>query len=684
MTIPDKEIRKANRLINEKSPYLLQHAYNPVEWYPWSHEAFEKAKKEDKPIFLSIGYSTCHWCHVMERESFEDEEVAELLNQDYVAIKVDREERPDIDHIYMEVCQGLTGSGGWPLTIIMTPGKKPFFAATYIPKNSRSGLSGLMQLLPRVASLWRQDRGAVLESSQRISDWLQKDNWKESSQGLDSRVFDRAFVYFKEAFDKEYGGFGSQPKFPTPHNLYFLLRYYRYKNEPEALKIVEKTLLGMYQGGIYDHIGFGFSRYSTDRIWLAPHFEKMLYDNALLAIAYLEAFQLTRKEIYARTAREIFTYIMRDMTSPEGAFYSAEDADSEGEEGRFYLWSPEEVKAVLGEQDGIEFCELYGIKPGGNFEGRSIANLLGGLPDETERERIGPWRERIFAERGKRVHPYKDDKILTAWNGMMIAALAYGARVLNDDSYLQAAAGAAAFILDKMRREDGRLLARYRDGEALYPAYSLDYACLVWGLIELYQSGFEPQYLKLALELTRDSIRLFWDDDKAGFFVYGKDAEELLVRPKEDYDGAIPADNSVAAWNLLRLARLTGDNTLEGKAALMFNYFADSINQLPAAHSFFLMAALYYEEPGREIVIVGEREREETRAMFQVINQQFAPSTLVVLKQPGGDSGELEGMVPFADDMIAVNGGPTAYLCSGFACQQPVNKPEELREMLLH
>ncbi|MGE5390203.1 MAG: thioredoxin domain-containing protein [Deltaproteobacteria bacterium] len=681
MTIPEEKIRKTNRLAMEKSPYLLQHAHNPVDWYPWGEEAFDRAGTEDKPIFLSIGYSTCHWCHVMERESFEDEEVAALLNRDYVAIKVDREERPDIDHIYMEVCQGLTGSGGWPLTIIMTPEKKPFFAATYIPKNPGHGMKGLMQLLPQIAALWREERESVIESSEKIADWLNREE-KNDSGDIGSKVFDQAFDYFQKAFDRRYGGFSSQPKFPTPHNLYFLLRYYKLTKDPEALEMVEKTLEAMYQGGIYDHIGFGFARYSTDRRWLVPHFEKMLYDNALLALAYLEAYQLTRKEIYARVAREIFTYVLRDMTAPEGGFYSAEDADSEGEEGLFYLWRPGEIRKILGGDDGADFCRIYDISEQGNFEGRSIANLLERLPGANERCRLEPWRQKLFMAREKRVHPHKDDKILTAWNGMMIAALSFGSRVLEDSSYREAAERAVKFIKKNLRREDGRLLARYREGEALYPAYALDYACLIWGLIELYQVGMDPAYLELALELNAEMIRYFWDEENGGFFLYGSDAEELLARPKEIYDGAIPSSNSVAVLNLLRLARLTGDSTLEEKASRTIDHFDGSIRQMPGGHTFFLISMLFYRQPGQEIVIVGDAADAHTKSMIQLVNQRFLPASLVVLKDVTNQAGSIEKIVPFVRDMSKVGGQSTAYVCTGFACQQPTTDPGKLIELL--
>jgi uncharacterized protein YyaL (SSP411 family) len=469
MTVPDKEkIRKANRLIREKSPYLLQHAYNPVDWHPWGEEAFEKAKREDKPIFLSIGYSTCHWCHVMERESFEDEEVGRLLNENFIAVKVDREERPDIDHVYMTVCQGLTGHGGWPLTIIMTPDKEAFFAATYLPKESRGGLTGLMDLLPHISSLWKQERQRIVNSGEKIKAWLRKMEKADAVIDWNQEIVDRGFAQLAESFDKAYGGFGPAPKFPAPHNLLFLMRYYYYHNEGRALAMVEKTLECMYRGGIYDHIGFGFARYSTDRQWLVPHFEKMLYDNALLAMAYLEAYQLTGRAPYARAAREIFAYVLRDMTSPAGGFYSAEDADSEGEEGKFYTWSRDEVLQVLGEA-GESYCDAYDISMQGNFEGRNIPNLIRASTQlrEDSKERFQEQHARLFACREKRVHPFKDDKILSGWNGLMIAALAMGARILNDAQYLQAAENSANFVLQEMRRRDGRLLHATAAGKRL-------------------------------------------------------------------------------------------------------------------------------------------------------------------------------------------------------------------------
>jgi uncharacterized protein YyaL (SSP411 family) len=467
----------ANRLSKEKSPYLLQHANNPVDWYPWSEEAFEEAKERDCPIFLSVGYSTCHWCHVMERESFEDEEVAAILNNNFVSIKVDREERPDIDHIYMSVCQAMTGQGGWPLTILMTPDKKPFYAGTYFPKHEKWGRIGLVDILIQVSEKWRQDPDLLIETAEKVRLSVFAERSDDQGKELNGKTLLKAFFQARRMFDKEYGGFGRAPKFPAPHNLAFLLRYWKRSGDKEALDMVELTLEHMYRGGIYDHIGYGFSRYSTDEKWLVPHFEKMLYDNALLALAYMEGYQATGRKLYARAAKEIFTYILRDMTSPEGGFYSAEDADSEGEEGKFYVWTPAEIKEILGDQDGETYCRLFDITSEGNFEGRNIPNRItasrfdeaGELAVAAEKAtgHIGSMREKLFIARAKRVHPYKDDKVLTSWNGLMIAAMARGGRCLVK-MFTGKRRCVREFYFHKMRRADGRLLARYRDGESAY------------------------------------------------------------------------------------------------------------------------------------------------------------------------------------------------------------------------
>ncbi|MGI6604567.1 MAG: thioredoxin domain-containing protein [bacterium] len=668
-----------NRLAGEKSPYLLQHAHNPVDWFPWGNEAFTKAESENKPIFLSIGYSTCHWCHVMERESFENEAVAELLNKHFVAIKVDREERPDIDTIYMSVCQALTGHGGWPLTIIMTPDKKPFFAGTYFPRDSRQGMTGLMEILAGIAKAWAEKKEDLVKSGEVITEVVNTHLFSPTCGKVEAAVLDKAFRHLEDNFDPRYGGFGAAPKFPTPHNLSFLLRFYRTSGNITALQMVESTLDAMFRGGIYDHIGFGFTRYSTDRKWLVPHFEKMLYDNALLAIAYLEAYQSTAKDKYAKIAKEIFTYVLRDMTSTEGGFFSAEDADSEGEEGKFYLWTPEEVKQVLGEELGSEFCRVYDITPHGNFSGKNIPNLI----DSDYVEGYEQAKHQLFVHRERRVRPFKDDKILTAWNGLMIAALAYGTRVLGEPAYAQAAEKAVTFIYQTLRRGDGRLLARYRDGDAAYLAYLDDYAFLVWGLLELYQTTFSSSHLELALELTQDMLKYFWDEEKGGFYLYGNDVENLISRPKEIYDGALPSGNSVAAVNLIRLARLTGDPELEAKSRQQLIAFGGSVEKSPPSHTHFLMAIWLEQTRPIDITVVGNPGAADTEKLLSVINHKFRPEATITLKPLGREEENLEKIIPSLKGKEGVDGKATVYACQDFTCQPPVTDPNELG-LLLH
>ncbi|MGP8284681.1 MAG: thioredoxin domain-containing protein, partial [Desulfomonilaceae bacterium] len=536
---------RPNRLIDEKSPYLLQHAYNPVDWHAWGVEAFERAKQEDKPIFLSIGYSTCHWCHVMEKESFEDDEVAELMNKVFVSIKVDREERPDIDHTYMTVCQMMTGGGGWPLNIVMTADRKPFFAGTYFPKNSRHGRIGLIELSERIEHLWLNDRAQIDDATEKIVTALNVPAPRGVSGALDLEVLRTAFQQLSQRFDPKYGGFGEAPKFPTPHNILFLLRYWKRSGDERSLQMVTKTLDQMRLGGIFDHVGFGFHRYSTDAQWLTPHFEKMLYDQAMLALAYTEAYQATRKISYKKTAEEIFDYVLRDLTSPEGAFYSAEDADSEGEEGKFYLWTLDEIREALPDTEANLVERAFNVFSMGNFKeettqsltGRNILHLkrpleqLNGQLGFSEIQIQETWesaRKRLFEIREKRVHPHKDDKILTDWNGLMIAALSKASRVFGDKAYAVAAGRAVNFIITSMRDTNGRLLRRYRLGEAGLSAHVDDYSFLVWGLLELYETTFEPQYLKIAVDLNKDFVQRFWDKEQGGFFFTANDSEKLL------------------------------------------------------------------------------------------------------------------------------------------------------------
>ncbi|HEX3027729.1 MAG TPA: thioredoxin domain-containing protein, partial [Clostridia bacterium] len=657
----------------------LQHAHNPVNWYPWGNEAFDRAVSEDKPIFLSIGYSTCHWCHVMEHESFEDEEVAQILNENFISIKVDREERPDIDHIYMTVCQMFTGHGGWPLTVFLTPDRKPFYVGTYYPKEDRGRIPGIMTILDKVFYAWKNKREAILETGDQISDSLGVFTSPLEEAPPDNTVHE-AYLEFKNSFDNKYGGFGRAPKFPSPHNLYFLLRYWYITKEKHALEMVEKNLDSMYKGGIYDHIGFGFCRYSTDEKWLVPHFEKMLYDNALLSIAYLEAYQATQKNRYSEAAEQIFTYILRDMTSPEGGFYSAEDADSEGIEGKFYVWTPEEIKKVLGGKDGEKYCKHYDITPEGNFEGTNIPNLIENDLNVKEKEFFGHCREKLFNYRNERIHPYKDDKILTSWNGLMIAALAIGSRITGKTSYAVAAEKALSFILSKLVRSDGRLLARYRDGESAIPGYTDDYSFLIWGMIELYETTYKPEYLQKALKLNDDLIKYFWDEHHGGLFMYGSDSEQLIARPKEIYDGAMPSGNSVACLNFLRLARLTGNHELEARAYQQFKIFGKSAQHIPMSHAFFLTAFMFSLSKSREVVLVGEMNLQNSGDMLQILRNKFMPFT--VSMHYSDEHRDLEEIAPFIEGYKEVDEKMTAYVCQDYACQAPVNDAGKFSEML--
>jgi len=620
----------------------------------------------------------------MERESFEDEEVAALLNRYFVSIKVDREERPDIDHIYMTFCQALTGHGGWPLTIIIMPDKNPFYAGTYFPKRSKYGQPGLMDVLNRVKEAWETNKEDLKKTSRDMRHAIQ-DNVISTVEGeLSKEVIPDTYSELKLFFDTNYGGFGRAPKFPTPHNLSFLLRYYKSTGEKTALNIVEKTLDSMYKGGIFDHLGFGFSRYSVDRKWLVPHFEKMLYDNALLAIAYVEAYQLTGNKRYATIADKIFTYVLRDMTDREGGFYSAEDADSEGEEGKFYVWDLKEILQLLGEEEGLLFAKYYDITEAGNFEGKNIPNLIKTDLEDIEEnekldERLHKCKEILFEQRIKRIHPHKDDKILTAWNGLMIAAMAYGGRALNNEAYIHAARKSATFILNNLTREDGRLLARYRDGEAAYLATIDDYAFMVWGLIELYETTFDTIFLEHALKLNNEMLQYFWDEKDGGLFIYGHDSEKLLIRPKEIYDGATPSGNSVAALNMLKLLRITGQKELEEKANRLFQVFGRSIKENPNSYTHFMMALLFANVPTQEIVIAGEKEDEGTKEMLVEINKRFLPFTTVVLNH-GIEA--LYELVPFARQQERVENQATAYVCENFACSAPITDIEQFIQLL--
>ncbi|NLY17644.1 MAG: thioredoxin domain-containing protein [Clostridiaceae bacterium] len=614
----------------------------------------------------------------MERESFEDRDVAEILNKHFISIKVDREERPDIDHIYMMVCQMMTGHGGWPLTIIMTPDKKPFFAGTYFPKHDRYGMPGILSVLTGVHEAWTQNKNELQNAGEQITEAIQARSTNVSGS-LSDKVIHDAYKQFVNIFDEEYGGFGSAPKFPSPHNLFFLLRYWRAYGERKALDMVTKTLDSMYSGGIYDHIGFGFCRYSTDRKWLVPHFEKMLYDNALLSMAYLETYQATGNKEYADISKEIFEYIRRNMTSPEGAFYSAEDADSEGVEGLFYLWSKDEVISILGKEDGEYFCKIFGITVKGNFEGRNIPNLIKSAG--IDREFVKKCREKLFAVREKRIHPFKDDKILTSWNALMAASYAMGGRILSDDSLTDMAGKAVEFIETALTGKNKRLLARYRDNEAAIPAYLDDYAYLAWAYLELYDTTFEPEFLKKAIKINDDMKRLFIDKENGGFFFYGNDAEKLIARPKDAYDGAMPSGNSVAAMNILRLSRITGKTDLVDEYENVMRCFARQILQAPLGYTHMLTSHLLYLHPSQEVILVAGNDRSSVKPFIDVLRSGFRPFTASVLY--GSGFYELKELIPYIAEYPEAPEKALAYVCRNFACGKPVTNSEDLKQSLL-
>ena len=687
-----------NKLKDEKSPYLLQHADNPVNWYPWGDKAFEKARVEDKPVFLSVGYSTCHWCHVMAHESFEDPDVARLMNDAFVSVKVDREERPDIDSAYMAAAQLITGAGGWPLTIIMTPDKKPFFAATYIPKESRGGRVGMIELIPRVKDLWTSQREGALKTADDLTSQLKNLGASASGNALDAGVVEKAFRLLSERFDKENGGFSDRPKFPTAHNILFLLRNHHKSKSLWALRMAETTLENMRMGGIYDHLGGGFHRYSTDERWLLPHFEKMLYDQAMLGLAYTEAYLATKKEGYRETAEDILAYVLRDLQSEEGGFYSAEDADSEGVEGKYYLWSFDELFTLLGREKMELATKAFNIDIEGNYideatRWRTGSNILylaqpldelaGGMGvsvSEVKAE-LNEIREILFKARVKRVRPGLDDKILCDWNGLMIAALSVAGRAFESDAYIAAAKKTADFILEQMLDSGGRLLHRYKDGEAAIPGFLEDYAYLSWGLLELYEATFDVKYLSSAVALTEQMIGHFWDDVDGGFYHTADDGEELILRKKEVYDGAIPSGNSVAMHNLLRLSSLTGNTDFGERAVAVGRAFSNVVSQYPVGYAHLLSAVDFMAGPGHEVVIVGELDAPDTKAMLNALNSEFLPNTVVLFKSSTEENPEITKIAEFTKEHKPINGKATAYVCSNFSCKKPTTDPAEMMKM---
>jgi uncharacterized protein YyaL (SSP411 family) len=701
-----------NRLAKEKSPYLLQHAHNPVDWYPWGPEAFEKARRENKPIFLSIGYSTCHWCHVMERESFESDQTAELLNREFVPIKVDREERPDIDRIYMTFVQASTGGGGWPMSVWLTPDLQPFFGGTYFPPVNRYGQPGFASVLTQIAAAWRSQHAQIVDSARDAVEQLRKQAAVEPagarSAEIDAGVLDTGFFFFRRTFDSQLGGFGGAPKFPRPAVFNFLLRYYARTKSEDALEMVLKTLREMAKGGMHDQLGGGFHRYSVDDRWRVPHFEKMLYDQGQLAIGYLEAFQITHDRQYADVARRIFDYVLRDMADADGGFYSAEDADSAADpaqpnvkrEGAFYLWTAAEIRAVVGQPVCDWLFHRYGVledgnvshDPHGEFTGRNIlyqdneiedTALEFGVTVEEVRAGLERAEEALLAARSERPRPHLDDKVLTSWNGLMISALALGGAVLEEPRYAHAARRAAEFLIACMYDPaTGILLRRYRQGDAAIPGFLDDYALFTQALLDLYETQFDRRHLELAVRLTARQRELFEDTEHGAFFSSAAEGDGLVLRMKEDYDGAEPSGNSVALMNLLRLAQMTDRDDLREAAERLLTAFAPRLTAAPVALPQMLAACEFRLGQPRQIILVGDREGADTRALLHTLYSRFMPQRIVLLVDSAETRDALAAGIPSIAAMERMEGRASAYVCRNYTCQLPVNEAERFAELI--
>ena len=677
-----------NRLINETSPYLVQHANNPVDWFPWGEEALQKSRQEDKPIFLSIGYSACHWCHVMERESFENEDIARIMNEHFVNIKVDREERPDLDSIYMGAVQAMTGRGGWPMSMFLTPAGEPFYGGTYFPPEDRHGMPGFPRVLMALAEAYRDKRSDIARSAEQVTAAMQRPTAAQGMEPLTRNVLSTAYSSLREKFDAEHGGFGAAPKFPQPMVLEFLLRYHLLTGQPQALSMVDATLERMARGGIYDQLGGGFHRYSTDPYWLVPHFEKMLYDNALLARLYLHAYQATGNPLYKDIAQETLDYALREMTHADGGFFSSQDADSEGEEGKFFVWTPYEMERVLGQGDAAILQAYYGVTYEGNFEGsnilhtpRSAAEVAQerGISEEELTEAVARGKGLLLEARGKRIPPATDDKTLTSWNGLMLHAMALGAAVLGREDYLRAAIANADFLLTNMRDGD-RLLRTWKDGEAKLKAYLEDYAHLIDGLIALYEATFDSRWLREADALARQMIDLFWDDSEGVFYDTGADHETLIVRPRDFSDNAIPCGSSAAADVLLRLNIFMDEPDFGRKAVSALRSVREYMARVPEGFGHWLGALDFYLSSPKEIAIVGRVEDSATRALLDTVHGRYLPNKVVMGLAPDADGFERD--LPLLEDKEMLAGMPTAYVCQNYACQLPVTEPDALAAQL--
>ncbi|HEY0079531.1 MAG TPA: thioredoxin domain-containing protein [Pyrinomonadaceae bacterium] len=683
------EHKHTNRLQHESSPYLLQHAHNPVDWYGWGDEALERARAENKPILLSIGYSACHWCHVMERESFENEEIAKLMNEHFINIKVDREERPDLDQIYMNAVQMMTGHGGWPLTIFLTPELVPFYGGTYFPPADRYNIPGFPRVLLGVADAYRNKPEEVAQTALELLDALRRSGTlRESSQMLMPSLLDDAFRALTRSYDPRHGGFGSAPKFPSSMNLEFCLRAYHRTNRGDALQIATHTCRKMAEGGMYDQLGGGFHRYSTDARWLVPHFEKMLYDNALLSRLYLHVYQLTGEDFFRRIAIETLDYVVREMTDAEGGFYSTQDADSEGVEGKFFVWTLEEVEELLGKEDAALFSAYYDVTGQGNFEEKNILNVprpaeevakqsnvsLERLLDAVERG-----RRLLFEAREARIKPGRDEKVLAAWNGLMLESFAEASVVLERPDYREVAERNAAFILQRLREND-LLLHVYKDGKAKHKAYLDDYAFIISGLVTLYEATGEARWLEESIALTDKMIEEFWDDSEGGFFYTGKSGEQLIVRTKDFFDNATPSGNSVAADLLLRLSALTEDERYERHAVSILRLVRDQMARYPSAFGVSLGALDFYLSTPKEIVIVGSPEAEDTRSLAREVWKRYIPNKVVAQTAEGDE--RAARLSTLLQNRSTIGGRPTAYVCENRTCQQPVTTPHELAAQL--
>ena len=685
--------RKPNRLITQKSPYLLQHAYNPVEWYPWGNDAFEKAKSENKPVFVSIGYSTCHWCHVMEKESFEDETVAQLMNQAFVCIKVDREERPDLDAAYMAVCQSMGRNCGWPLNVILTPDKNPFFVGSYIPKENRYGVVGMLSLVPQISQIWKTRQLEMENIGKELKQQIEPSKGENIGNALGKADLDNAYEQLFLRFDEENGGFGRAPKFPSPHNLLFLLRYYKRTKENAAWSMVEKTLREMRLGGIFDQIGFGFHRYSTDAQWLVPHFEKMLYDQALIALAYIEAYQASGQAKFKITAKETLDFVLRDLGAPEGGFYSAQDADSENLEGKFYLWTQDEIKQALPSPNADFAFNFFDVKNEGNYyeppkgrNGRNILHFSKPL-DQLAAESnltideligiLGRITSNLFKAREKRVHPAIDYKVLVDWNGLMIAALARASQVLEEPKYLQAAEKASDFILKEMLTNEGMLYHRFAKGEKAVNGFLDDYAYFVFGLIELYEAGFNEKFLLASVDLTKKMIAEFWDEDSLGFFFSKKSSDPAVPRIKQTYDGAVPSGNAVAALNLLRLSILSGEISFADYGRKTLQAFSEETKNIPLGHTFMLAVFDFDLGPSFNIVLVGEPSNQDTIKMLNAIRKNYFPNLTIKVVNPESTISQIPGT-----GYEKIDGRTTAYVCKDQTCMPPTNDVEKMLSYL--